>query len=230
MTVLAASGIYQIRNTANGKIYVGSAVRLDRRWREHKRRLSKGEHHNPILTKAWLKYGTENFVFEPLFVCAKKDLLFYEQRALDVLKPSYNICRTAGSMLGVERGPHRPEHIAALRAAQQKRRATAVPEKRTDEQRKRMSEAQKKVFARGPRARAPHTEETKLKIALALRGKKKSPEHAAKCRASRLGRRHSEEAKAKIAAWVPSDAARKKMSESAKLAWAIRKGAPCVGE
>ncbi len=229
--MLATSGIYQIRNAVNGKTYVGSAVRLDRRWREHKRRLTRGEHHNPILAKAWLKYGPEKFVFEPLFVCTKKDLLFYEQRAPDVLKPSYNICQTAGSVLGLKRGPLKPEHAAALCTAQQKRRATAAPEKRTEEQRKRMSEAQKKAFASGTRKKnPPTTAETKLKISLALRGKKKSPEHVAKCRTSRLGHRHSEETKAKIAAWVPSDEVRKKMSESAKRAWAIRKGAPRVGE
>ena len=30
------AGVYQIRNMQNGKIYVGSSVNLNKRWREHR--------------------------------------------------------------------------------------------------------------------------------------------------------------------------------------------------
>jgi predicted GIY-YIG superfamily endonuclease len=39
-----ASGVYQIRCIPTGKVYVGSAVDLFKRWAQHHRTLRKGEH------------------------------------------------------------------------------------------------------------------------------------------------------------------------------------------
>jgi hypothetical protein len=50
-------GIYQIRCLANGKVYVGSAADLRRRWGRHRRALSIGKHVNGHLQAAWLKHG-----------------------------------------------------------------------------------------------------------------------------------------------------------------------------
>lgn len=47
------TGIYQIRNTANGKRYVGSAVKFAQRWRQHAHLLRKRKHHSRILQNAW---------------------------------------------------------------------------------------------------------------------------------------------------------------------------------
>ena len=35
------SGIYEIRNVLNNKVYIGSSVDIPERWNEHKRELSK---------------------------------------------------------------------------------------------------------------------------------------------------------------------------------------------
>jgi predicted GIY-YIG superfamily endonuclease len=51
------SGIYVIANTINGKVYVGSAVHLAARIRDHSMRLSRGIHPNGKLQRAWSKYG-----------------------------------------------------------------------------------------------------------------------------------------------------------------------------
>jgi len=96
-----ASGIYEILNLVNGKRYIGSAVYLRRRWGVHRRALRKGSHHSRALQRAWIKYGSDAFVFKPLLICAAKDLIFYEDRCFDGYKPEYNICPTAGSSLGV---------------------------------------------------------------------------------------------------------------------------------
>lgn len=40
------AGIYGIRNNVNQKIYVGSAVNIKRRWKEHRTLLRKGAHHS----------------------------------------------------------------------------------------------------------------------------------------------------------------------------------------
>ena len=39
------SAIYGIRHIASGRIYVGSAVRTNARWRHHRSQLQRGTHH-----------------------------------------------------------------------------------------------------------------------------------------------------------------------------------------
>ena len=58
------SGIYKILNIINNKIYIGSAVNIDRRWSEHKSLLTNNKHHSKYLQNSFNKYGTENFLFE----------------------------------------------------------------------------------------------------------------------------------------------------------------------
>lgn len=95
------SGIYQIRNIVNGKVYVGSAKQFKRRWRDHKNCLSRGAHHSKHLQSAWNKHGADNFVFEPMITCSPSMLLWYEQQFLDQMRPKYNMSPTAGNTLGV---------------------------------------------------------------------------------------------------------------------------------
>ena len=99
------TGIYAIENTINGKMYVGSAVNLKVRKQQHLRDLRAGEHHSRKLQNSYNKHGKEAFVFKPLLVCRKEDLLFYEQLAIDkfnAAKGGYNIAPNAGSALGVK--------------------------------------------------------------------------------------------------------------------------------
>jgi group I intron endonuclease len=56
--------IYRITNMANGKYYIGSADSFARREWQHKYELKRGVHKNPRLQAAWDKYGAEMFVFE----------------------------------------------------------------------------------------------------------------------------------------------------------------------
>lgn len=55
--------IYKIINTHNGKFYVGSAVRFERRKAQHLWKLRRGDHSNKHLQAAWDKYGEAAFVF-----------------------------------------------------------------------------------------------------------------------------------------------------------------------
>lgn len=97
------SGIYQIRNTINGHVYIGSAVDTEGRFRLHKSSLSKNKHHSIHLQRAWNKYGASNFVFEILEeINIAEDLIVREQFYFDDRNPEYNICKTAGSCLGVK--------------------------------------------------------------------------------------------------------------------------------
>lgn len=65
------SGIYLIMNQINGKGYVGQAVNIEERWKQHKYRLNGQYHGNKHLQNAWNKYGKDNFVFIILEKCAK---------------------------------------------------------------------------------------------------------------------------------------------------------------
>ena len=60
------SGIYAIKNTRNGKVYVGKSVDVQDRWCHHLRRLHRGLHVNHHLQNAWDKYGPSSFLLEVL--------------------------------------------------------------------------------------------------------------------------------------------------------------------
>ena len=60
------SGIYQIRNIVNDKVYVGHSVDIRLRWHQHKTKLRYNKHNNSYLQRAWNKYGEHNFIFEIL--------------------------------------------------------------------------------------------------------------------------------------------------------------------
>lgn len=100
------SGIYKITNTENNKLYIGSAVDIRKRWREHKNRLKRNNHENIYLQNSVKKYGLEKFIFEVVeLVNNKEELIKREQYWLDYFKSydnsiGYNIKPTAGSNLG----------------------------------------------------------------------------------------------------------------------------------
>lgn len=72
------------------------------RFGNHLWRLEKGNHPNPVLRKAFAGCGRKGLIFKKILYCAKEDLRFYEQRAMDVLKPLGNLCPVAGSPLGLK--------------------------------------------------------------------------------------------------------------------------------
>ena len=77
------SGIYQIRNLVNDKIYIGSSNDLLKRKREHFCTLENGTHCNAHLQRAYNFYGKNNFKFEIIEICEEKYLLEVEQIYLD---------------------------------------------------------------------------------------------------------------------------------------------------
>ena len=67
-------GIYMIKNMINGKVYIGQAVNIDKRWQEHKNDLNGNRHINTHLQRAWNKYGADNFIFNIVEECPKDEL------------------------------------------------------------------------------------------------------------------------------------------------------------
>lgn len=152
--MLNRSGIYKITCTANGRFYIGSAVNFKARWAIHTHGISKGTHHSRHLQRAWSKYGEEAFKFEVLMVCEKADLLMYEQRAIDVLKPEFNMSPTAGSTLGMK-------HTAEQRKANSERCKARC---NTPEEKARMSAQMVKRFSTAE-SRADHAAKIRVRLA-----------------------------------------------------------------
>jgi len=102
-------GIYKIEDQ-KGKIYVGSSIRIEIRWSEHRRALNEGTHSNNKLQNAWNKYGAEYFTFSIIEIIEDSSkLLIQEQKYLNIIftyyksSQHYNILRIAGSPLGIKR-------------------------------------------------------------------------------------------------------------------------------
>ena len=83
-------GVYQIRNTVNGRIYVGSSLDIAARWREHKYDLRMNKHRNHHLQNAYNKYGKEAFVYEVLEILESKESQFEREQYWIDLKEACN--------------------------------------------------------------------------------------------------------------------------------------------
>jgi group I intron endonuclease len=68
-----ASGIYEIRNIQNGKVYIGQAARLNARAQQHENALKLNKHSNKHLQAAWNLYGPSAFRFTVLLEIKDKE-------------------------------------------------------------------------------------------------------------------------------------------------------------
>lgn len=60
------AGVFQIRNTVNGKVLLGSSLNLEGPLNGHKFMLKHGSHTNKLLQQEWNEYGPDSFAFEIL--------------------------------------------------------------------------------------------------------------------------------------------------------------------
>lgn len=92
-------GVYQIRNTETGKVYVGSSKGLGRRKVQHFSDLRCGRHASPKLQCSFDKHGEDKFVFEIIELCKEEERISKEQYWIDLLEVAtakgYNICSEA---------------------------------------------------------------------------------------------------------------------------------------
>lgn len=209
MKSIPSSGVYAITNTINGHRYIGSAIDLVKRKRDHFGALERGKHHNIYLQRAYNKYGADCFVFSVLVYCKCNQLIQLEQTAMDQYKPEYNIAPRAGSQLGF---------------------------RFTEESRKKMSEKAKgrtfseefKEKLRAAFSGKQRPADVRAKISAANKGRTMSDEWRTKLSESHKGNKHTAEQKAKIGAAhlgrknTPETIA--KMKESARRRVARQRG------
>lgn len=172
------SGVYIIKNTISGKLYVGSTNNFSMRWKRHICDLNKQIHTGTKLQRAWDKYGQDSFEFCVIeYVNNTAILMEREQHWLDTLKSvelGYNTLPTAGSSRGHKLSE---AHKAAF---------LFKGKTHSEESKRKMSiAAQNRVVS----------EETKLKQSLAKLGKPMSEAAKEKLRVGALGRVCSEEHK-----------------------------------
>ena len=112
----AGAGVYVIKHTESGNEYIGSSVRVHKRFLQHKNALNTNTHNNKYLQNAWNKYGKKAFEFKILLVCALEHVRFYEQTIIDGTNPVYNLSKSAYS--GVPAGSVcSKEHVEKIRVA-----------------------------------------------------------------------------------------------------------------
>lgn len=89
-------GIYQIKNTVDGKIFVGSSKNLPGKINSHKFQLDAGSHMIRELQKDYAEYGEDKFTFEIMDSLEPKpdpkydytdDLKVLEEMWLEKLQP-----------------------------------------------------------------------------------------------------------------------------------------------
>lgn len=90
------AGVFQVKNTVNGKVLLGSSLNLEGVFNGHRFKLSAGRHPNGALQRDWDAYGPQSFVFETLEVIQEKEdpnfnlddeLTLLEQIWLEKLQP-----------------------------------------------------------------------------------------------------------------------------------------------
>lgn len=148
---MLSSGVYGILNLFNDKIYIGSAARIKDRFSWHYRALEVYKHHNILLQRAWIKYGSDNFIF---FVIERtsSNLLEREQYWLERFSSHcYNLYFKAGSPAGSK---HTEETKAKISTGGKGKTRSAVT-------RARMAEAARN---RSPEHRANHSAAMKKRV------------------------------------------------------------------
>lgn len=92
-------GIYKIESKC-GKIYIGSAICLRRRFCTHRWNLRNGIHVNPIIQRYYNKHGEDSLSFVVIELCTKENLIVREQYYINTVNPFFNINKIAGSRFG----------------------------------------------------------------------------------------------------------------------------------
>jgi group I intron endonuclease len=170
-----ASGIYKIQSEIKPeRIYIGSAVNLKSRRRQHFSDLRLNKHHNSKLQHHVNKYGLSDLKFSVVIICDKNELkpinniVRPEQFFIWAYDPWFNISPIAGSSLGIKRSEQFIEKMRGRKVSEETRQKMRKP--MSEEARRNLSKAKTGLKLK------PLTQEHKDKIGRANKGKKRTPE------------------------------------------------------
>jgi len=214
---MTKTGIYQITNKINGHKYIGSAVNIAKRWKTHLWALRNGNHHSVYLQRAFNKYGEENIDFSILLECPKEDLVTKEQEFIDLLHPEYNICKIAGSPLGIRHSEETRAKVSASLIGNKR----SVGKLHTEEWKQNNALM---MLGNKHSLGIKQSEETRMKKSIACKGKHLGVQ-------SWLGKTHTEETKEKMSAaqkGIPKTEEHKQHMREARKRYFERKRAAAV--
>ena len=186
-------GIYKIENLINHKVYIGQSVDMKNRLNHHRQMLDKGIHFCAHLQHSWNKHGKDNFSFCVLEECAKEDLDEKENFWLEKYGGHQSV-QTFNQRSGGQESHDVPEEVREkLRQANLgKKQSPETIAKRveklkgrshkgrkwTEEEKKRASERQKGKINDALKNLDRNDPFYRKRLSEALKGKKKSKEHA----------------------------------------------------
>lgn len=104
-----------IKNKVNGNIYIGQAVDIYERWKEHISLLRREKHVNNHLQRAWNKYGDYNFEFSIVEECdenALNDREIYWIAEYDSYHNGYNQTLGGGGVRGFKHDEETKQRIS----------------------------------------------------------------------------------------------------------------------
>ena len=215
-------GIYMIQNKVNNKMYIGQAVDIEKRWRDHRRNLTNRCNENRHFINAWKRDGEENFEFTILLECEESDLNMYEEYYIFELMtydPRVGYNKNYGGKSGrptketkrklseAKKGKQlSEEHKRKLSESQRGKQLSEETKRKISEANKgennpnygtQLSEETKRKISEAKKDKH-HSEETKRKMSEAQKGKQLSEEHKRKISESQKGKQFSEEHKRKM--------------------------------
>ncbi len=191
---METTGIYKIESSIKPeRVYIGSALDIQERWRLHLSSLKNDKHINSKFQNHYNKYGGNDLTFVTLLGCDLTELIQAEQVFLNVFKPWFNICTIAGSNLGLKRSEKTRKKMSEARNG---RPAWNKGKRLSEEHKRKLSESQKGEkscwFGKN------HSEEHKQKIGESQKDKILSEEHKRKIGEAHKGKNISEEHKKRI--------------------------------
>jgi len=193
------SGIYRIKNLANGKVYIGQSANLDKRMKRHLAALIAGDHSNQHIQSSFVKYGKDNFEFSVIEETYEDMLDIRECAWIRYYKsdqPEFGYNKEGGGSLN---------KVITLEA-RRKISAGLMGRPVSEETRKKMAESCKgyhpskevrEKMSCSQKGRH-HSEETKRKIAESHRGYNLSAESHRHISEAQMGRIHSAETRQKM--------------------------------
>lgn len=204
---MCKSGVYQIILKADGRSYIGSAVNIITRWKDH-RLNSKKEKDIQVISRAIAKYGVDAFTWNILETCPVNQLLIREQYWLDLIRPfadenrGFNVRKIANSNIGIKRSIE----------SRKKQSKTMSGRLKTEEHKLNMSKSWHKNRGEeyykmlSDRIKGDNNpakrKEVREKISKSMTGKtwKHDAVRVANHKAQRIGKKHSEQSRANMKA------------------------------